>query len=104
MKLITKALEKSVPKLSAQDGKGLDEMVFHVKLFTPWSNWTWYIAEADFETGRCFGMVDGFEAELGYFDLGELSEIRGMGGLKIERDMHFKPTVRTDLRLQAQGA
>jgi hypothetical protein len=28
---------------------------------------------------------------LGYFSLNELKEVRGAMGLKIERDIHFKP-------------
>jgi hypothetical protein len=38
-----------------------------------------------------FGLVDGFEQELGYFSLKELEDTRGPLGLLIERDMHFKP-------------
>ena len=30
-----------------------------VKLFSPYSNWTWYIVELDPETGTCFGLVKG---------------------------------------------
>jgi hypothetical protein len=36
-----------------------------------------------------FGLVQGFEEELGYFTLRELQEARGPLGLAIERDMHF---------------
>ena len=89
MMLITKELMKKVPKVGANSRGGIEDLKFYVKLFTPWSNWTWYIAEADWETGECFGLVEGFEKELGYFDLNELKEIRGMGGLKIERDRWF---------------
>jgi len=39
-----------------------------------------------------FGYVCGFENELGYFQLEELESLVGPGGLKIERDIHFKPT------------
>lgn len=90
MKLITKEIMKKVPALRAQSEKGLGELTLYVKLFCPWSDWTWYIAEADFETGECFGLVCGFEKELGYFDLNEISEITKFG-LKIERDVYFTP-------------
>lgn len=90
MKLITEAIKKSMPKLGSGRHNDLHDLTFYVKLFTPWANWTWYIAEADFETGECFGLVIGFEKEVGYFSLNELAEIRGWGGLKIERDRYFK--------------
>jgi hypothetical protein len=44
-----------------------------------------------------FGLVDGFEKELGYFSLSELSSVRGKSGLKIERDRYFTPTKLADL-------
>jgi hypothetical protein len=37
-------------------------------------------------------LVDGFEKELGYFNLSELEEVTGPMGLPIERDLYFKPT------------
>lgn len=60
------------------------------KLFTPWTNWTWFITEFDGED-ICFGLVSGHEVELGYFSLAELEAIEGPGGLRIERDLHFRP-------------
>lgn len=91
MKLLTKALEKKLPKLRSQDGKG-KEALAHVKLFTPWTHWTWYITEYDPETKECFGLVEGDENELGYFSLEELASITGPMGLKIERDLYFEST------------
>lgn len=38
-----------------------------------------------------FGYVRGLEAELGYFTLAELTGIRGMLGLPVERDRFFIP-------------
>ncbi len=90
MKLITKTQARKIPALYAQDGQGMEAIAF-VKLFTPWSNWTWYVTEMDPETGECFGLVDGLERELGYFHLEELESINGPVGLKIERDLHFDP-------------
>lgn len=61
------------------------------KFFTPWTSWSWYVTEASQEDDdvRFFGLVDGHEKELGYFVLSELMEVRGPGGLTIERDLHF---------------
>ena len=86
MILMTKAIEKKIPNLYGQSG--MDARVY-LKLFTPWSNWTWYATEYEPETQRCFGYVKGFEAELGYFDLNELAEVEGPWGMKVERDMHW---------------
>lgn len=91
MKLITKALARTIPPIYAQDGKGKEATAF-VKLFTPWTGWTWYVTELDQETGECFGLVDGLERELGYFSLRDLEAITGPGGLRVERDLHFTPT------------
>ena len=75
--------------------QGLDALA-RVKFFTPDSNWTWYGCEFDGED-VFFGLVDGFELELGYFSLGELQEVRGPWGLPIERDLHFEPKTLRDL-------
>jgi hypothetical protein len=89
MKLLTKQIKKKLPKLHGQENLGLDA-VSYVKFFTPDSNWTWYVTEFDGKD-TCFGLVDGFEKELGYFLLSELETVRGPLGLKIERDFYFKP-------------
>ena len=94
MKLITKELEKTIAKypLYSQDGKGKDAEVI-AKFFFPVGNWTWYVlegekvGESDYEF---FGYVEGDFPEFGYFTLSELESIN-MGGLKVERDLYFKP-------------
>ena len=66
----------------------------HVKLFTPDSNWTWYIIEFSKENRDiCYGYVQGLENELGYFSLQELDSLIGPLGLAVERDLSFTPTV-----------
>lgn len=87
MKLMTKAIEK---KFKAQ-GRNEDIHTARViaKFFTPDSNWTWYASEYDPETSVCFGFVQGFEGELGYFSLDELASAKGPMGLGIERDLYW---------------
>lgn len=85
-----------IPSLYGQDGKGANAIAY-VKLFTPDSNFTWYITELDPEEGLCFGLIDGFEKELGYFLLNELHEIKGPLGLEVEKDRSFEPTKLKDL-------
>ena len=94
MKLMTKAIEKSIPALYATDG--VKEKKVAVKFFAPWSNWTWYAVEGEkLENGdwKFFGLVEGFEKEYGYFLLSELEAVKGPWGLKIERDRGFKGKV-----------
>ena len=45
-----------------------------------------------------FGLVSGFEVELGYFSLKELEEARGPRGLPIERDLYFQPKTLKELK------
>ena len=89
MKLITKEIEKKFESkgLGSTDGLG-DQAEVVVKFFTPWANWTWYATEFDGKD-LFFGLVDGFEKELGYFSLSELESLTGPFGLKVERDLHF---------------
>jgi len=88
MKLVTAELRRRLPSLYGSEWES--NPTVQAKFFTPWSNWTWYAIEFDGED-IFFGLVDGHEAELGYFSLAELESIRGPGGLTIERDLHFDP-------------
>jgi len=99
MKMLTKALEKKLPALYSQED--VEDPNVIVKFFCPWNQWTWYATEYDPETRRFFGLVHGFETELGYFTLEELESVRGPGmwhSLKIERDMHFGPKTLSECR------
>jgi len=89
MVLLTKEVLKKLPPLYSQEEKGLDAVAV-VKFFTPDSNWTWYATEFDGDD-LFFGLVDGFEKEIGYLRLSELKSVKGALGLPIERDMYFKP-------------
>ena len=105
-KLMTKELGETIPALYANENvKDYDSVLAHVKLFTPFSNWTWYITEWNPQTGECFGLVEGFETELGYFDLTELSEVTVLGGVPaVERDLYWKPTTLGEIRGRARTA
>ena len=63
--LMTKELAKTIPPLYANEGTSEDEVVVRAKLFTPFSNWTWYITEWDAEEGLCFGLVTGWQRNWG---------------------------------------
>ena len=90
-KLIPQTLLSNIPDLYATEGSL--NPICHVKLFTPDSNWTWYIIEfSKADTNTCYGYVQGIESELSYFTLEELETVHGPLGLAIERDMSFEPT------------
>ena len=97
MKLLTKAIEKKLPEPLSTDGQG-DAAIAQVKFFCPWNQWTWYATEYDPQDRIFFGLVVGFETELGSFSLDELESVRGMFGLGIERDTSFRPTTLTECR------
>ncbi len=91
MMMLTKEIEKSLPKLYATEKVPVSDKVLVVKYFTPWTNWTWYGVEYDPVDRLFFGWVVGFEKEWGYFNLDELESVKGPLGLKIERDLYWKP-------------
>jgi hypothetical protein len=95
MKLLTQELLQKFPKLKETEMEENPEII--AKFFAPWTNWTWYATEFDGED-LFFGLVDGFEKELGYFRLSELKAIKGPFGLRIERDLHFEDKRLNDVK------
>lgn len=91
MQLLTDELRCVLPPLYSQEGAR--DPTVHVRLFTPDSNWTWFITEGSPEGDdfRFFGYVKGLADEWGYFLLSELESARGPLGLAIERDLYFTP-------------
>ncbi len=96
MDLLPGELRALLPKLYTNEYKGL-EAIAPLKFFTPDSNWTWYPSEFDGED-TFFGLVSGFEVELGYFSLSELESVRGGLSLPIERDLYFQPKTLRELK------
>ena len=92
-KLMTKELGDTVPAIGAnQDADDFDGVLAPAKLFSPYNGWRWYITEWDPATGLCFGLVEGFKAELGYFDFTELAEATVFRGVPaIKRDLYWEP-------------
>jgi len=91
MRLLTKEIEKKLPKLYSQEKVSNPKIV--VKFFHPLSSYTWYVVEGERQEDRdgdmlFFGLVDGHEKELGYFTLEQLKEVK-VRGLGIERDKWF---------------
>lgn len=97
MMLLTKENIKKLPALYSQQLK--DDPVAIIKFFDPTGSWSWYVVEGEMkENGDYlfFGLVKGFETEMGYFTLNELKNCKngltGMRALPIERDRWFEPT------------
>lgn len=89
--LIPQSILENIPDLYETE-RSLNP-ICQIKLFTPDAQWTWYIIEISKEDkSTCYGYVIGFENELGYFSLKELETVEGNLGLRVERDISFKPT------------
>lgn len=86
MQLITKAQAAHIPALKATEYQ-TDPMVW-VKFFCTSNGWEWYITEKGTgeEEDLLFGLVKGWEDELGYICLSELE-----ASWEVERDKFFTP-------------
>ena len=78
--ILTKKVEELLKKtpLYSTDGVELKDKKVICKFFTPFSNWAWYVFEGNkLPNGdwEFFGMVNGFEKEMGYFYLSELKSV-----------------------------
>ncbi|MCG3684021.1 DUF2958 domain-containing protein [Aliarcobacter butzleri] len=93
--LIPKNLINTIPEL--YDTQDLKDPICQIKLFLADSSFTWYIIELDrADLNTCYGL----ERELGYFSLDELESVRGLFGLKVERDLSFKPTKLSKIKVK----
>ena len=105
-KLMTKELGDTIPALYANENvEDYDSVLASAKLFCPYTGWTWYITEWNAETGECFGLVQGFETELGYFDLTELAQLTVFGGVPaVERDLCWQPKTLGEIKGESRLA
>lgn len=83
MKLMTKALANTMPKLLEQEWKGKDAIVYAHYFYGSMDR---YALEFDWEN-EFFWIVIWNEIEYGYFHLSELESVR-----VVERDLYFEPT------------
>ncbi len=106
MKLLTKAIRKQLPKMRATENTPESQKMAVVKFFDPTGRATWYALEFDGKD-EFFGYVVsplGPDCdEYGYFSLAELESITVRMGLKIERDLHFKPQLLQPIIFRAQS-
>jgi hypothetical protein len=114
MKLLTEELKKQLPQLYSQQNEQ-DPLVI-CKFFHPLSFWTWYAIEGSpvdadgyYDTEKekvdflFFGWVYGDFPELGYFSLSEMEHIN-VGGLGMERDLHFTPKKLSEVKKEHGAA
>ena len=96
MKLITAEIAKRLQgaykaRENTPDMTLADQEVI-AKFFDPLGSWTWYVLNQDpADTDYLWGIVKGFEVEIGSFSLSDLQEIGKKRILGIERDIHFTP-------------
>ena len=91
------------PVREGADGKVLRATGVTRRRPTLHTGWRWYITEWDPETGTCFGLVEGFEVELGYFDLTELAESTVLGNIHaVERDLYWEPKTIGEISRQSR--
>ncbi len=103
MKLLTEPILKSAKNQyhMGDDFKheGKDQMVV-AKFFNPLGNWKWFLMNIhpDFdpvttplntESDYAWGIVSGFEVEMGSFSMVELQTVDVGMGLRVERDLMF---------------
>ena len=86
MKLLTKEIMGKLPKLGSTEKQNNPQII--AKFFDPFGSWTWYVTEGEKQSNGdwlFFGLVNGFETELGYFGLRELESVG-----RLERDLYFE--------------
>jgi hypothetical protein len=99
--IIPQEIRETLPDL--YDSTYTTDPLCRVKLFTPDSNWTWFIIELSKEdNSTCYGYVQGLESELGYFSLEEIADVRGALNLPVERDINFEPTLLSTIQKENQ--
>ena len=100
--LLDEESRAKLPPLYSNEKLGLEALA-QVKFFML-DGWIWYASEGSlvdengyFDTDKpkvdflCFGLVIGFEVELGYFSVSELEAVHSAGGLSVEIDKMFEP-------------
>lgn len=91
--LIPNKLKERIPELYAtDDGNPIGDKTAYLRFFFPMRAYTSYVLEHDPKTGDLFTLatMDGRNWELGYASLEEIQSLQ-IHGLKVERDLYFKP-------------
>lgn len=87
--LMTREIAEELPRLYEQDCAEVPTV--YVRYFSCVNRWDWWLLEFD-GTDEAFGLVEGYDDELGYFSIKEMEELnRQMGFAAVERDEHIEP-------------
>ncbi|MGD9683525.1 MAG: DUF2958 domain-containing protein [Candidatus Obscuribacterales bacterium] len=96
MALLTRKDRQDLPPLYSQENT--EDPIARIRFMDILGSWSWYAIEFDGED-LFFGLVLGFERELGYFALSELEQVnRAAGFTRIERDSGFQPTKISEIK------
>lgn len=91
--LVTHEILRAIPK--DRETEHEQDPLCRLKLFSPYSGWTWYVLEVDtwdLEDIVFFGYAAGPHPELGYFSFAELEAVTVIGGVPaVERDCYYEP-------------
>jgi len=89
MQLLTKSITKKAIEQYPM-GSSMDQMVV-AKFFDPFGSWKWFLMNMEDESGSyAWGIVKGFEVEVGSFSVEELADIKLPLGSGIERDIFWE--------------
>lgn len=94
MRILSRLDLNNIPALNAQSN--LDDPIVYARFYDPFGSWEWFALEYDGE-GLFFGLVNGFELELGFFSLEELDAVTLIQRPRIERDFWFRPIAVSEL-------
>ena len=92
MKLLTKEITEKATK-QYDKGSDMEQMVV-AKYFDAMGDWKWFLMNMGEDEDYCWGIVKGFEVEMGSFLLSDLKETLG---LRFQRDLYFEPMKAKDV-------
>ena len=91
MKLMTKEIQKKAEK-QYENGSDMEQMVV-AKFFDAMGDWKWFLMNTEPGTDYAWGIVKGFEVEMGSFSIDELQSMSP----RIQRDLYFEPMKAKDV-------
>ena len=92
---MTKEIQEKAEK-QFDKGSDMEQMVV-AKYFDAMGGWKWFLMNKKKDDSYCWGIVKGFEVEMGSFSIDELESIKLPFGLGIERDTLFEPMKAKDV-------
>ena len=100
MELLTKSQSKALQAAFLKHDEIKDHKCL-VKLFNPVGRGTWWIIDQDPKDEDYLWCVaklfDDIGPEVGSVSLSDMQKTKGFGGLGIERDIHFKPMLVSEI-------